>query len=92
MNNLAYLLATTADSKVRNPKEAVAMAQKAVDAEPDQPAYLDTLAAAYFEAGQPDKAAEAERRALTLKPDDPNYKKALEKYGAASQSPGTQKP
>ena len=50
----------------------------------DNASYLDTLATAYFEAGQPDKAAETERRALTLKPDDPSYKKALEKYEASS--------
>jgi TPR repeat protein len=92
MNNLAYLLATTADSKVRNSKEAVAIAQRAVEAQPYQPAYLDTLATAYFEAGQPDRAVEIERQALALKPDDPDYKKALEKYGAASQHTGTQKP
>jgi hypothetical protein len=33
----------------------------------------------------PEKAAEAERRAVTLKPDNPSYKKALEKYEAAGQ-------
>src|SRR4029077_7080813 len=78
MNNLAFLLATSTDPKVRNPKEAVAVAEKAVGVEADTPAYLDTLATAYFEAGQPDKAAETERRALALKPEDPSYKKALE--------------
>ena len=83
MNNLAFLLATSTDPNVRNPKEAVSVAQKAVEVEPDNPAYLDTLATTYFEAGQPDKAAETERRALALKPDDPSYKKALEKYEAA---------
>lgn len=85
LNNLAFLLATSTDPKVRDPKEAIVVAQKLVEAETDNPAYLDTLATAYFEAGQPDKAAETERRALTLKPDDPSYKKALEKYEAANQ-------
>jgi TPR repeat protein len=89
MNNLALLLATSSDSKIRNPKEAVTVAQKAVEAEPDNPACLDTLGAAYFEAGQPGKAAETERRALVLKPDDPSYKKALEKYDSASRHTGT---
>lgn len=89
MNNLAFLLATSKDPKVRDPKEAVAVAQKLVEAETDNPAYLDTLATADFEAGQPDKAAETELRALTLKPDDPTYKKALQKYEAASQRIGT---
>jgi TPR repeat protein len=89
MNNLAVSLTTTKDQKIRNPKEAVAVAEKAVEIETDNGSYLDTLAAAYFEAGQPEKAAEIERRALTLKPDDPSYKKALEKYQAASPHTGT---
>ncbi len=89
MNNLAFLLATSTDPKVRDPKEAVSVALKAVEVEPDNPACLDTLATAYFEAGQPDKAAETERRALALKPDDPSYKKALEKYETASRHAGT---
>jgi uncharacterized protein len=88
MNNLAFLLATSSDPKVRDPKEAIAVAQKLVEAEPNNAAYLDTLATAYFEDGQPDKAAETELRALTLKPDDPTYKKALQKYEAASQHIG----
>jgi len=92
MNNLAFLLATSTDPKVRNPKEAVSIAEKAVETQPNNASYLDTLATAYFEAGQPDKAAETERRALALKPDDPSYKKALEKYEAAGQHIGALKP
>lgn len=88
MNNLAFLLATSPDQRIRNPKEAVVVAQSAVEAEANNPEYLDTLARAYFEAGLPDKAAETERRALTLKPDDPSYNKSLEKYEAASQHIG----
>jgi hypothetical protein len=58
---------------------------KAVETDPTAAAFLDTLATAYFEAQQPDKAAEAERQALTLKPDDPSYKNALDKYLAAAK-------
>jgi TPR repeat protein len=84
LNNLALLLATSTDPSVRNPKEAIVAAQKAV-ASGENPVCLDTLATAFYEAGQPDKAAEAERRALVLKPDDPTYKRALEKYLAAAK-------
>jgi uncharacterized protein len=91
-NNLAYLLATSSDPKIRNPKEAVSVAKKGVETQPNNASYLDTLATAYFEAGQPDKAAETERRALALKPHDPSYKKALEKYEAAGQHVGALKP
>ena len=83
MNNLAFLLATSTVQGIHNPKEAVTLAQKAVEIEADNASCLDTLATAYFGAGQPVKAAEAERRALTLKPDNPPYKKALEIYEAA---------
>jgi TPR repeat protein len=85
LNNLAFLLATSTDANVRNPKDAIVIAQKAVDASGENPTCLDTLATAYYGAGQPDKAAESERRALTLKPDNPSYKKALEKYEAATR-------
>jgi TPR repeat protein len=83
MNNLAYLLAISNDAKIRNPKEAITFAQKAVAAEPDSATCLDTLATAYFQDDQPGKAADAERRALTLKPDDPSYKASLDKYLSA---------
>jgi len=83
MNNLAFLLATSTDPGIRNAKEAVTLAQKAVEIEGDNTAFLDTLATAYFAAEQPDKAAEAERRALELKPDSTSYKQALKKYEAA---------
>ncbi len=89
INNLASLLATSTDLKVRNPKEAVSVAQKAVEAQPENPACLDTLATAYFEAGRPDRAADTERRALALKPGDTRYRKALEKYEAARDSRGS---
>jgi len=86
MNNLALLL-DTADPKLRNPKEAILLAARAVGAEPDNPVYLDTLASAYSEDGQPDKAAEAERLALALKPGNPSYEKALQKYQAVNSKP-----
>jgi len=80
MNNLAFLLASSTDPRIHDPKEAVAIAQKAVQAEYGNATYLDTLAGAYFEAGEPGKAAETERRALALKPENPSYKKALDRY------------
>ena len=85
MNNLAYLQATSGNPKVRNTKEAVLVAQRAAEIEPNNATYLDTLATAFFEAGQPDKATEAEQRAMMLSPENPSYKKALQKYQAANQ-------
>jgi len=83
MNNLAYLLATSPDSKLRSPKGAVAIAKKATQIEPENPTYLDTLATALFANGEAAQAAESESHALKLKPDNPSYKDALAKYKAA---------
>jgi TPR repeat protein len=83
MSDLARLLATTRDSHIRNPQEAVALATKAVAAS-NNPEYLDSLAVAYFAAGQNDKAVEAEQKALARDPQNEEYQKALQKYlGAA---------
>jgi TPR repeat protein len=83
MNDLARLLATSKNARVRNPQEAVSLATKAVAAA-NNPDYLDTLAAAYFAAGQTDKAIEAEQKALTMNPGNDSYKEALQNYLGAS--------
>jgi TPR repeat protein len=84
LNNLARLLATSRNASVRNPQEAIALATKAV-ASGNNPDYLDTLAAAYFEAGQTEKAIEVEQKAVVLDPGNEFYKEALQKYlGAAN--------
>jgi tetratricopeptide (TPR) repeat protein len=53
LNSLAYLLA---DRGLKLP-EAVALAQRALQVEPDNPAYLDTLGWALFKQGRIDEAA-----------------------------------
>jgi TPR repeat protein len=83
MNSLALLLATSKDASLRNTKEAVSLATKAVAAGTN-PDYLDTLAAAYFADGQTDKAVETEQKALAKNPDNDTYQKALQKYLAAT--------
>jgi len=62
-NNLAWLLATHRDARVRAPQEAVAHAERAAAASPDDPAVLDTLAAAYAAAGRFDDAVATASRA-----------------------------
>jgi tetratricopeptide (TPR) repeat protein len=66
-NNLAWLLATSTQDSVRNGTEAVKLAQQA-SRHPDDndPTVLDTLAAAYAEAGRFSDAVETAERALTL--------------------------
>jgi tetratricopeptide (TPR) repeat protein len=66
LNNLAWLLATCPLAAVRDGAEATAHAQRAKQLWGDVPEVLDTLAAAYAEAGRfPDALATA-RRALEL--------------------------
>ncbi len=84
-NNLAVLLATSRQSGVRNVPEAITQALKAVAAR-NTPVYLDTLALTYSQAGQFQKAVEAERQAVALAPDNAAYKQSLDQYTAAGQS------
>lgn len=67
LNQLAYLLATTRIASLRNGEEAIELAQRAVTLSAGrEPMFLDTLAAAYAEAGQWDKAVETAERAMEL--------------------------
>ncbi len=67
LNQAAFVLATDADPSVRNGAEAVQMAERAVRLSgAREPAILDTLAAAYAEAGRFPQAIETARRALSI--------------------------
>ncbi len=67
LNDLAWLLSTSADAALRNGGEAVALAGRAVElTRGHEPMLLGTLAAAYAEAGQFDKAVDAEQHAAEL--------------------------
>jgi protein O-mannosyl-transferase len=68
LNNAAWLLATSPLASVRNGTEAVRLARRAVELSGNtwKAATLDTLAAAYAEAGQFSQAAETARQAVAL--------------------------
>ena len=67
LNQVAWLLATNPDNSIRNGGEAVAYAERALGlAGGEKPEILDTLAAAYAEAGRFSSAARTARRALVL--------------------------
>jgi len=74
LNNLAMLL-------VQQKKPgAVALAERAVKAAPDQPALLDTLAQALASEDKLSQAVETQRRAVTLSPNDPTLQLSLARY------------
>jgi tetratricopeptide (TPR) repeat protein len=66
-NNLAWLLATHPDAKIRDGVEAVRLAEHVCDVTGYQKvALIGTLAAAYAEAGRFDKAAETAEKAIQI--------------------------
>ena len=67
LNYLGYMLT---DRNVRLP-EALAMIQKALESEPNNGAYLDSLGWVYFRMGRIQEAEDNMRRAVDLVPHDP---------------------
>jgi tetratricopeptide (TPR) repeat protein len=67
LNNLAWILATDSDDRIRNGAEAVQLAERACAVTHNQKAMLiGTLAAAYAEAGRFKDAIEAGNRAYSM--------------------------
>jgi Flp pilus assembly protein TadD len=67
LNEMAWLLATSPDAATRNGAEAVALAERAVRITAEhEPAVLGTLAAAYAETGQFERASETEKKAADM--------------------------
>ena len=67
MNETAWILATHPDGRIRNPEEAVRLAEGAAERTGRrEPLILDTLAAAYAAAGQFDRAATIAQEAASL--------------------------
>ena len=66
LNNLAYMLATAANPKFRDGPRAVQLAEKANRLRERDPALMETLAAAYAEAGRFPEARETAQKARDL--------------------------
>jgi len=67
LNNLAWSLAANASQELRNGREAVQLASKAVELTGQQdPVFIGTLAAAYAEDGQFAKAVEMAKKARAI--------------------------
>ncbi len=66
-NNLAWLLATCPDTSLRDAGQAVEHALRAVDLEPNQGNYWNTLGVAYYRNGQWDEARKALGRSMEMR-------------------------
>lgn len=77
-NSLAWHLAL----RKKYPQETLKAAQRARDLDPGDPNILDTLAEAYFAAGDNQQAIHWEREALRRAPDNPFFHKQLARFTA----------
>jgi tetratricopeptide (TPR) repeat protein len=78
-NNLAWLCARCGEKL----PEALEMSQRAVEAEPDNGAYVDTLAEVHFRMGNSAQAAALEERAVKFRPTDQFMRTQLERFRPA---------
>jgi tetratricopeptide (TPR) repeat protein len=94
-NNLAWMLLTSEDTSLRDPIRALPLAKQAVLIESNA-AYLDTLAEAWYQNGDPAQAVELEEKAWSLeqqsaphenRPPNSFLKKQLEKFRQALHDP-----
>lgn len=92
LNNLAWLLLTAQDTRLRNPERALILAQKAAT-ENRTPHILDTLATAYWANGNREEALALETEALAMaRTHKEFYRGQMEKFRAARYSSSTRFP
>jgi len=77
-NDLAWLCTRTGEKL----PEAVELARAAVEARPENSAFLDTLADVLYVTGERDEAIRTEERALKLSPDNEFMVEQLERFRA----------
>ena len=84
LNTIAWTYATSTNPAIRNPTAALEYARKAVELTKDHPnpAFLDTLAEAYYVNGRKEDAVKTEEQAIALVPleDRAEYQPRLDKY------------
>lgn len=87
-NELAWIYATAADPKFRDPAQALVLARKAVQSSPQPvPAILDTLAEALLLNAKPVEALATETQAASLDPQNAELQSRLTHFRQAANSP-----
>ncbi len=82
-NNLAFLLVTTKNPTLRDPILALIHAQQALEYEPQNPAFLDTLAEIFNETGHHHRAVRTIKKAIDIAPNEPLYRRQLVRFQKA---------
>jgi tetratricopeptide (TPR) repeat protein len=82
-NDLAWLCSRAGERL----EEALELATSAVSTDPDNPAFLDTLAECQFRLGHRDRAVDLETKALEMRPDEKFMKEQLERFRNAPVPP-----
>jgi tetratricopeptide (TPR) repeat protein len=77
-NSLAWLAARCG----RDPDAALSHAKRAVELQPSNPAYLDTLAETYFCRGDKDSAVACMKKCLEQQPASPYFREQLKRFEA----------
>jgi tetratricopeptide (TPR) repeat protein len=72
-NNIAWILATCADARFRDPRLAVELGRRAVELAPKEGAYWNSLGAAHYRAGNWDGAIAALETSMTLRQGGDSY-------------------
>lgn len=86
-NSLAWMLATSRKSQLRDVSRAVSLAEEAVEEGGRRAQYLDTLARAYFEAGRLGEAVQVQMQAVARDPAKRSYKNRLDWYREEAGGP-----
>ena len=80
LNNLAWILLTATDEKIRDEDRALGLSKRAVALE-RSPVYLDTLAEAYYQNGYTSDAIKTIKEAISVAKENPAYyEKQLERF------------
>jgi serine/threonine-protein kinase len=66
LNNLAWILATCDDARLRDPPQAIGIARRAVSIRPTNRAYCRTLGVAYYRQGEWKQAVETLERSMAM--------------------------